>query len=112
MQYSNQHKDSDLQSSGSHNWYKGLVMRENLILLSSPGAKKNPAHQPVQTPIQQSITKVEEKTAQTLQEKEQAAPQSSGSGSSSSNNQSSAAPKTDKESGYLDIPAFLRRQAD
>ena len=34
-------------------------------------------------------------------------PVSSGTGASQS-----AAPKPEKESGYLDIPAFLRRQAD
>ena len=76
------------------------------------GGKAKPAQQPVQTQIQQNATKVEEKTAQSLQDKQQAASQSSGSASSSTNNQSSAAPKADKESGYLDIPAFLRRQAD
>ena len=76
------------------------------------GGKAKPAQQPVQTPIQQRVTKVEEKTAQPLQDKQQAASQSSGSASSSTTNQSSAAPKADNASGYLDIPAFLRRQAD
>jgi cell division protein FtsZ len=59
--------------------------------------------------------KVEEKPAQPLHEKTevkvQPSPTSNVSSSSSSQGQN-VAPKPEKESGYLDIPAFLRRQAD
>jgi cell division protein FtsZ len=57
--------------------------------------------------------KVEEKPAQSMQERAQVAPQPSAPVSSSqSSGSQNTAPKPEKESGYLDIPAFLRRQAD
>ncbi|ELV8576037.1 cell division protein FtsZ [Vibrio vulnificus] len=57
--------------------------------------------------------KVEEKPAQTLQERPQVTPQPSTPVSSSpASGSQNTAPKQEKESGYLDIPAFLRRQAD
>ncbi|MDK2621756.1 cell division protein FtsZ, partial [Vibrio vulnificus] len=56
---------------------------------------------------------VEEKPAQTLQERPQVTPQPSTPVSSSpASGSQNTAPKQEKESGYLDIPAFLRRQAD
>ncbi|AXB30465.1 cell division protein FtsZ [Vibrio campbellii] len=76
---------------------------------------------PQAQPQQQAVApQAEEKPAQTLQttpvqEKPQVTPQPTNTVSSSpasSAGQSSAAPKQEKESGYLDIPAFLRRQAD
>ncbi|KGK10372.1 cell division protein FtsZ [Vibrio navarrensis] len=57
--------------------------------------------------------KVEEKPAQSMQERTQVTPQPSAPVSSSQTSGSqNTAPKPEKESGYLDIPAFLRRQAD
>ena len=78
------------------------------------------SHAPQAQPQQQAVApQAEEKPAQTLQttpvqEKPQVTPQPTNTVSSSpaSAGQSSAAPKQEKESGYLDIPAFLRRQAD
>ncbi|BDR14566.1 cell division protein FtsZ [Vibrio sp. STUT-A11] len=83
------------------------------------GGKAKVAPTPQAQPQQQAMaTQAEEKPAQTLrpqvQEKPQVTPQPTNTASSSpaSSSQSSAAPKQEKESGYLDIPAFLRRQAD
>ncbi len=83
------------------------------------GGKANVASTAQAQPQQQAMaTQAEEKPAQTLQpqvqEKPQVTPQPTSTVSSSpaSSSQSSAAPKQEKESGYLDIPAFLRRQAD
>ena len=60
-----------------------------------------------------SVNKMESKTASSLQDKPQVTTQPAApTPSSPSATQSATAPKTDKESGYLDIPAFLRRQAD
>lgn len=83
------------------------------------GGKAKVAPTPQAQPQQAAATQAEEKPAQTLQnnqvqEKPQVTPQPTNTVSSSpaSSSQSSAAPKQEKESGYLDIPAFLRRQAD
>lgn len=56
-------------------------------------------------------SRVEEKAAQHLQERVEVKTQPAAAPSHSSASQS-VAPKPEKESGYLDIPAFLRRQAD
>ncbi|MDW2014372.1 cell division protein FtsZ, partial [Vibrio sp. Vb0301] len=81
------------------------------------GGKAKVASAPQAQPQQVAATQAEEKPAQTLQnqvqEKPQVTPQPTNTVSSSpAAGQSSAAPKQEKESGYLDIPAFLRRQAD
>jgi cell division protein FtsZ len=57
---------------------------------------------------------VEENAAQPLHKKTEVKPQPTATSTATSTTSSgqSAAAKTDKESGYLDIPAFLRRQAD
>ncbi len=90
----------------------GNERKPDITLVAGGKAKAVPVSQQ-QTPIQQVATqvKVEEKPAQSLQEKTQVTspPASSVSSAASSQN---AAPKQEKESGYLDIPAFLRRQAD
>ncbi len=95
----------------------GNEKKPDITLVAGGKAKVAPA--PQAQPVQQAATvQVEEKPAQTLQakvqEKPAATPQPTNStvSSSVSSNQGSAAPKQEKESGYLDIPAFLRRQAD
>ncbi|WPC74627.1 cell division protein FtsZ [Vibrio porteresiae] len=75
------------------------------ITLVAGGKAKVAAPAPAPQP-QQVAAKVEEKVAQPMQEKP-----ATTSMNVSSGNQSTA-PKPEKESGYLDIPAFLRRQAD
>jgi cell division protein FtsZ len=92
----------------------GNEKKPDITLVAGGKAKVAPVAQPQtqpQTAAQQSVNKVEEKPASTLQEKPQVTPQPTTTSSSSGAGQS-AAPKADKESGYLDIPAFLRRQAD
>lgn len=78
------------------------------------GGKSKPAQpqQQVITPQTQTSVKVEEKPAQPLQGNNQVTPQPSTPAPSSTSGSQNTAPKTEKESGYLDIPAFLRRQAD
>jgi cell division protein FtsZ len=93
----------------------GTEKKPDITLVAGGKAKVAPTSQPQVTV--QTAAKVEEKVAQPLQEKTEVKPQvkpqpttspvSSGTGASQS-----AAPKAEKESGYLDIPAFLRRQAD
>ena len=93
----------------------GTERKPDITLVAGGKAKVAPTPQPQVAP--QAAPKVEEKVAQPLQEKTEVKPQvkpqpttspvSSGTGASQS-----AAPKPEKESGYLDIPAFLRRQAD
>lgn len=63
---------------------------------------------PVSAPV---TSRVEEKAAQPLHERVEVKTQPAAAPSHSSASQS-VAPKPEKESGYLDIPAFLRRQAD
>ncbi|MCY9864171.1 cell division protein FtsZ [Vibrio coralliirubri] len=94
----------------------GTEKKPDITLVAGGKAKVAPTPQP-QVAAAQTAPKVEEKVAQPLQEKTEVKPQvkpqpttspvSSGTGASQS-----AAPKAEKESGYLDIPAFLRRQAD
>ncbi|BDR19301.1 cell division protein FtsZ [Vibrio diabolicus] len=96
----------------------GNEKRPDITLVAGGKAKVAPTPQ-AQPQQQAAATQAEEKPAQTLQnnqvqEKPQVTPQPTNTVSSSpaSSSQSSAAPKQEKESGYLDIPAFLRRQAD
>ncbi|MCG9229774.1 cell division protein FtsZ [Vibrio diabolicus] len=96
----------------------GNEKKPDITLVAGGKAKVAPTPQ-AQPQQQAAATQAEEKPAQTLQnnqvqEKPQVTPQQTNTVSSSpaSSSQSSAAPKQEKESGYLDIPAFLRRQAD
>ncbi|MGD8109810.1 cell division protein FtsZ [Vibrio sp. TRT 21S02] len=92
----------------------GNERKPDITLVAGGKAKVAPAAQPAQTqtPIPQAAqVKVEEKPAQPLQEKPQVTTQPSSPATGTATNQN-AAPKQEKESGYLDIPAFLRRQAD
>ncbi|MCS0435294.1 cell division protein FtsZ [Vibrio diabolicus] len=96
----------------------GNEKKPDITLVAGGKAKVAPTPQ-AQPQQQVAATQAEEKPAQTLQnnqvqEKPQVTPQPANTVSSSpaSSSQSSAAPKQEKESGYLDIPAFLRRQAD
>ncbi|MGI2945753.1 cell division protein FtsZ [Vibrio diabolicus] len=96
----------------------GNEKKPDITLVAGGKAKVAPTPQ-AQPQQQAAATQAEEKPAQTLQsnqvqEKPQVTPQPTNTVSSSpaSSSQSSAAPKQEKESGYLDIPAFLRRQAD
>ncbi|MEH0665306.1 cell division protein FtsZ [Vibrio scophthalmi] len=91
----------------------GNEKKPDITLVAGGKAKPVTQTQPQQTVTPQaSVNKVEEKAAPTLQEKPQVSPQPTTSGVGGGASQSAAAPKADKESGYLDIPAFLRRQAD
>lgn len=91
----------------------GNEKKPDITLVAGGKAKPVTQTQPQQTVTPQaSVNKVEEKAAPSLQEKPQVSPQPTTSGVGGGASQSAAAPKTDKESGYLDIPAFLRRQAD
>ncbi|CAH7066167.1 cell division protein FtsZ [Vibrio chagasii] len=93
----------------------GTERKPDITLVA--GGKAKVAATPQPQVAAQAAPKVEDKVAQPLQEKTEVKPQvkpqpttspvSSGTGASQS-----AAPKAEKESGYLDIPAFLRRQAD
>ncbi|ALR16500.1 cell division protein FtsZ [Vibrio natriegens] len=95
----------------------GNERKPDITLVAGGKAKVAPTTQ-AQPQQQAMATQAEEKPAQTLQpqvqEKPQVTPQPTNTASSApaSSSQSSAAPKQEKESGYLDIPAFLRRQAD
>ena len=94
----------------------GNEKKPDITLVAGGKAKVAPVAQPQVQPQtspapEASVNKVEEKPAPTLQEKPQVTPQPTTTPASSGAGQS-AAPKADKESGYLDIPAFLRRQAD
>lgn len=94
----------------------GNEKKPDITLVAGGKAKvapvAQPQTQPQSVPAQQTVNKVEEKPAPTLQEKPQVTPQPTTTAPSSNGAGQSAAPKADKESGYLDIPAFLRRQAD
>lgn len=94
----------------------GNEKKPDITLVAGGKAKvapvAQPQTQPQSAPAQQTVNKVEEKPAPTLQEKPQVTPQPTTTAPSSNGAGQSAAPKADKESGYLDIPAFLRRQAD
>jgi len=92
----------------------GAEKKPEITLVAGSAAKPKPAM--AATPVSQPVAaKVDEKTAQPLHKKEEVKPQAtapSNSGQSQGSSNQSTAPKTEKESGYLDIPAFLRRQAD
>ncbi|MCL9781467.1 cell division protein FtsZ [Vibrio sp. S4M6] len=90
----------------------GNERKPDITLVAGGKAKPSQPQQQVITP-QQSSVKTEEKPAQTMQVNNQVTPQPSSPASSpASQSSQNTAPKTEKESGYLDIPAFLRRQAD
>ncbi len=88
----------------------GNERKPDITLVSGGKAKVAPVSQP-QTA---TAAKVEEKSAQPLQEKPEVKTQPAPAAniSSSASQGQSVAPKPEKENGYLDIPAFLRRQAD
>lgn len=95
----------------------GNERKPDITLVAGGKAKVAPVTQPQTQPQvtpapQATATKVEEKPAPNLQEKPQVTTQQPSTTPTSSGAGQSAAPKPDKESGYLDIPAFLRRQAD
>ncbi len=90
----------------------GNERKPDITLVAGGKAKVAAVSQPQSSaPV---AAKVEEKTAQPLQEKTEvkAQPSPTSNSSASASHSQSAAPKPEKESGYLDIPAFLRRQAD
>jgi len=92
----------------------GSEKKPEITLVAGSAAKPKPAAAP-QTAQQPVAAKTEPKAAQPLHKTEEAKPQPvapSNSGHTAATSGQSAAPKADKESGYLDIPAFLRRQAD
>ena len=95
----------------------GTEKKPDITLVAGGKTKVSPVAQPQTQPVapaqQQAVNKAEENPASTLQGKTQVTPQPTSSAPSSSGaGQQSAAPKADKDTGYLDIPAFLRRQAD
>lgn len=87
----------------------GNEKKPEITLVSGAAAAKPKA--PAQPA---AAAKVEEKPAQTLRKKTEQPqqPAASNNAQASGNSGQNVAPKADKESGYLDIPAFLRRQAD
>lgn len=93
----------------------GNEKKPDITLVAGGKTNVAPVAQPQAsaTAAPQTVKKVETKVASSLQEKPQVTHQpATAAPVSPSATQSAAAPKTDKESGYLDIPAFLRRQAD
>ncbi|EKO3406988.1 cell division protein FtsZ [Vibrio fluvialis] len=90
----------------------GNERKPDITLVAGGKSKPVQASQPQQVIV--PAAKVEEKTAQPLQERVEVKtqPATAASSSVSSSASQSTAPKQEKESGYLDIPAFLRRQAD
>ncbi|EMW7170918.1 cell division protein FtsZ [Vibrio fluvialis] len=90
----------------------GNERKPDITLVAGGKAKPVQASQPQQVIV--PTAKVEEKAAQPLQERVEVKtqPATAASSSVSSSASQSTAPKQEKESGYLDIPAFLRRQAD
>jgi cell division protein FtsZ len=95
----------------------GTEKKPEITLVTGNAQKATPA-QPVTPTAQPAAAKQEEKQAQplhanNLHKESEVKPQpASKPAASSAPASSNAAPKQDKESGYLDIPAFLRRQAD
>jgi len=88
----------------------GTERRPDITLVpSAKSAAPSTPHSHVQQPVN-TAAKVDEKVAPNMHENIEAKQQPSTSASSSSGSAQSA-PK-EKEQGYLDIPAFLRRQAD
>ncbi|WP_117235869.1 cell division protein FtsZ [Vibrio maerlii] len=93
----------------------GTEKKPDITLVAGGKAKVAPVSQPqTQAAPTPTAAKVEEKAAQPLQEKVEVKtqPTSTPVSSSPASTNTAAAPKQEKESGYLDIPAFLRRQAD
>ncbi|AVH31250.1 cell division protein FtsZ [Vibrio fluvialis] len=90
----------------------GNERKPDITLVAGGKSKPVQASQPQQVIV--PAAKVEEKAAQPLQERVEVKtqPATAASSSVSSSASQSTAPKQEKESGYLDIPAFLRRQAD
>ncbi|NOH96809.1 cell division protein FtsZ [Vibrio sp. 99-70-13A1] len=93
----------------------GTEKKPDITLVAGGKAKVAATSQP-QVAVQ-SAPKVEDKVAQPLQERTEVKPQvkpqpTASSASSAASASQNTAPKAEKESGYLDIPAFLRRQAD
>ncbi len=90
----------------------GNERKPDITLVAGGKAKVAAVSQPQSSAP--AAAKVEEKAAQPLQEKTEvkAQPSPTSNSSASASHSQSAAPKPEKESGYLDIPAFLRRQAD
>ncbi|MBY8311180.1 cell division protein FtsZ [Vibrio fluvialis] len=95
----------------------GNERKPDITLVAGGKAKPVQASQPQQVIV--PAAKVEEKAAQPLQAQPlqervevKTQPATAASSSVSSSASQSTAPKQEKESGYLDIPAFLRRQAD
>ncbi|PWI34656.1 cell division protein FtsZ [Vibrio albus] len=86
----------------------GTEKKPEITLVSGAAAKPKAPAQPA------VASKVEEKPAQTLHKKpEQPQPSAASNNAQASGNAGqNVATKAEKESGYLDIPAFLRRQAD
>ncbi|TYW37777.1 cell division protein FtsZ [Vibrio cholerae] len=82
----------------------GNEKKPDITLVAGGKSKVAPVSAPVPS-------RVEEKAAQPLHERVEVKTQPAAAPSHSSASQS-VAPKPEKESGYLDIPAFLRRQAD
>ncbi|MGF1908923.1 cell division protein FtsZ [Vibrio kasasachensis] len=92
----------------------GNEKKPDITLVAGGKAKVAPVAQPQSQVVTQqpAAVKVEEKPAQTLQEKSSVPSQPTTQSTSVSNGSGqSTAPKVEKD-GYLDIPAFLRRQAD
>ncbi|EKO3369190.1 cell division protein FtsZ [Vibrio fluvialis] len=89
----------------------GNERKPDITLVAGGKAKPVQASQPQ---VIVPAAKVEEKAAQPLQERVEVKtqPATAASSSVSSSASQSTAPKQEKENGYLDIPAFLRRQAD
>ncbi len=95
----------------------GAEKKPDITLVAGSAAKPKPAVSAQPAPSQPIAAKTEQKeVAQPLHKKTEIGSQSVKPANShqpqDDSGQSSAAPKTEKESGYLDIPAFLRRQAD
>ena len=91
----------------------GHEKKPDITLVAGGKAKVAPVAQPQSQVVTQqpAAVKVEDKSAHTLQDKPKVASQSVASTSASNGSGQSTAPKVEKD-GYLDIPAFLRRQAD
>ncbi|MDW6001734.1 cell division protein FtsZ [Vibrio mangrovi] len=88
----------------------GNEKKPDITLVAGGKANSQSTVSPQQTSIPQPAAKVEEKAAPNLQGNIESKSQPSSAGSQGTAGQNTA-PK-EKESGYLDIPAFLRRQAD
>ncbi|MGC9404122.1 cell division protein FtsZ [Vibrio genomosp. F10] len=86
----------------------GTEKKPDITLVAGGKAKVAPVTQPQTS----APAKTEEKAAQPLQEKPQVAAQTATTPTTSNSGQAATAPKPEKENAYLDIPAFLRRQAD